>query len=180
MKRFWIAAAVLALVGCGESDVMRAIKREEAREKQAAEEATAQSASFLAEVRGRPNVVALESGVLIEQRAQSSNQSLAMPPANAIVLVHYEGALVDGTVFDSSFARGEPAEFPLQQVVPGFSEAIQHMRPGDEINAYLPSEMGYGARGQPPRIPANATLVFRIQLLAFATQDGRQVVAPSR
>src|SRR5262249_43909979 len=97
----------------------------------------------------------------------------------ALVLVHYEGKLANGEVFDSSFERGQPAQFPLQGVVPGFSEAITHMRPGDELIATMPAELGYGARGQPPAIPANAALQFRIQLLGFAMPDGTRVMAPN-
>lgn len=178
MMRLWIVVAALALSACGESDVMREIKRQEAAQIAEAEEMASKSEEFLTEVRGREGVTALESGVLLEWRARSANQNLAKPPGTAIVLVHYEGSLADGSVFDSSFARGEPAEFPLQRVVPGFSEAIQHMVPGDEIVAYLPSDLGYGPRGQPPEIPGNSALVFRIQLLAYQTQDGRSVRAP--
>jgi peptidylprolyl isomerase/FKBP-type peptidyl-prolyl cis-trans isomerase FklB len=81
-------------------------------------------------------------------------------------------------VFDSSFERGQPAQFPLAGVVPGFSEAIQQMRPGDEVLATFPAELGYGAEGQPPVIPGGAALQFRIVLLAFQGADGRVVEAP--
>jgi len=120
----------------------------------------------------------LPSGLQIQFTHRGPDQSLAQPSAQAVVLVHYEGTLVsNGEVFDSSFQRNEPAQFPLPQVVAGFSEAIQHMRPGDELIATIPSALGYGAREMGP-IPANADLRFRIRLLAFQEADGRVVGHP--
>src|SRR5690606_21528936 len=109
----------------------------------------------------------LPSGLELQFRRRGHDQTLAQPTMNASALVHYEGSFVEGgEVFDSSFARGEPAEFPLQAVVPGFSEAITHMRPGDEVIATFPGSLGYGPSGRGP-IPPNAALRFRIVLLAF-------------
>jgi FKBP-type peptidyl-prolyl cis-trans isomerase len=102
----------------------------------------------------------------------------ARPTQAAAVLVHYEGKLPDGTVFESSFARGEPVEFPLANVVPGFSEAIQQMRPGDELIATFPMELGYGPEGRPPTIPPASPLQFRIVLLAYKEPGGQAVSAP--
>lgn len=120
----------------------------------------------------------LPSGLKIQFTHKGPDQTLAQPSAQAGVLVHYEGSLVsNGQVFDSSFQRGEPAQFPLEQVVPGFSEAIQHMRPGDELIATIPSRLGYGARAMGP-IPANSDLKFRIRLIAFQEPDGRVVGHP--
>ncbi len=129
-------------------------------------------------MRAQPGIVALPSGLLIENRARGRNQALARPTLAANVLVHYEGKLADGTVFDSSFARGEPAEFPLGAVVPGFSEAILQMRPGDEIVATFPMELGYGPEGRPPTIPPAAPLQFRILLLAFQEPGAAPINAP--
>lgn len=120
----------------------------------------------------------LPSGLELQFRRRGRDQALAQPTMNANVLVHYEGSFVDGgEVFDSSFARGEPAEFPLQAVVPGFSEAITHMRPGDEVIATFPGSLGYGPSGRGP-IPPNAALRFRILLLAFQEPGGQVVGAP--
>jgi len=116
--------------------------------------------------------------LLLAFRHRGANQSLPHPTARAVVLVHYEGKLANGTVFDSSIARHEPAQFPLAGVVPGFSAAIQQMRPGDEVIATFPPALGYGADGQPPVIPANAVLQFRILLLAFQEPGGQLVRAP--
>jgi FKBP-type peptidyl-prolyl cis-trans isomerase len=120
----------------------------------------------------------LPSGLELQFRRRSANQTLPRPSMNANVLVHYEGSFADGgEVFDSSFARGEPVEFPLGAVVPGFSEAITNMRPGDEVVATFPGALGYGPEGRGP-IPPNAALRFRIVLLAFQEPGGQVVEAP--
>jgi FKBP-type peptidyl-prolyl cis-trans isomerase len=180
MKRACILAALLALSACGggDSGVMQEIERAEREAAAAAEAAQTASAGFLEEVRAQPGVEAFPSGLLIERRSRGRDQSLPRPTEAAVVLVHYEGKLADGTVFDSSFARGEPAQFPLAQVVPGFAEAIEQMRPGDEIVATFPGDLGYGARGSPPDIPPGAALQFRIVLVAFQEPGGRIVQAP--
>lgn len=117
----------------------------------------------------------LPSGLELRFTRRGADQSLAQPTMDATALVHYEGSFVDGgEVFDSSFARGEPAEFPLGMVVAGFSEAITHMRPGDEVIATFPGSLGYGPDGRGP-IPPNAALRFRIALLAFQEPGGQPV-----
>ena len=94
------------------------------------------------------------------------------PDRNDLARVDYEGSLTDGTVFDSSFKRGSPAVFSLEQVVPGWTEALQLMKPGDEWLLYVPPELGYGEAGGPPLIPGNAVLVFRLKLLDVAPVPG--------
>jgi len=174
-----ILAAVLTLGACGaDSGVMDEIRRDEKDRAESAAQIAERSESWLAEVRARPGVEAMPSGLLLERRGRGANPSLPRPTVNAVVLVHYEGKLADGTVFDSSFARGEPAQFPLGAVVQGFSEAIQQMRPGDEVIATFPGELGYGARGSPPDIPPGAALQFRIVLLAFQEPGGQIIEAP--
>lgn len=166
MIRKLMIAAVLVVSACGNGgDVMREIERAEA------EDVAVENEGVTLE---EPQT--LPSGLILQFRRRGEDQSLAQPTLNAAVLVHYEGKLADtGTVFDSSFARGQPAEFPLNAVVPGFSEAITHMRPGDEVLATFPGELGYGAEGRPPRIPPNAALQFRIRLLAFQEPNGEIV-----
>lgn len=172
-------AAILMLAACGQNgSVMQEIERAEQERAQASENAAAGSQAFLDQVRAQAGVEARPSGLLLERRGRGPNQALARPSGNASVLVHYEGKLADGTVFDSSFERGEPAEFPLNAVVPGFSEAIQQMRPGDEVVATFPHELGYGAEGRPPVIPPSAALQFRIVLLGFQEPGGQPVMAP--
>lgn len=92
------------------------------------------------------------------------------PSLRSEVTIHYEGHLnADNSKFDSSFDRGETASFPVGGVVPGFSEALQLMRPGDSWLVYFPSELGYGARGSRGAVPPNADLVFEIEMKSFAT-----------
>jgi FKBP-type peptidyl-prolyl cis-trans isomerase FkpA len=79
--------------------------------------------------------------------------------------VHYEGKLIDGTVFDSSIKRGEPATFPLSGVVPCWTEAVQRMKVGGKSRILCPSDVAYGDRGQPPSIPGGSTLDFTVELL---------------
>jgi FKBP-type peptidyl-prolyl cis-trans isomerase len=178
IKILLAAAAALTFAGCTDGGVMREIERAEKQSAASAQEAAERSAAFLQEVRAQPGVEARPSGLLLEVRSRGRDQSLPRPSADATVLVHYEGKLADGSVFDSSFARGEPADFPLNAVVQGFSEAIQQMRPGDEVVATFPHELGYGAEGRPPAIPPAAALQFRIVLLAFQEPGGSVVEAP--
>ena len=182
MIRKLLFASLVALAACGQSNtdtgVMAEIERGEKADVQAAQQVNAGNDAFLARVRAQPGVQALPQGLLLAFRHRGANQSLPHPTANAAVLVHYEGRLSNGSVFDSSIARHEPAQFPLAGVVPGFSAAIQQMRPGDEVIATFPPELGYGATGQPPVIPPNAVLQFRIILLAFKEPGGQPVRAP--
>lgn len=88
----------------------------------------------------------------------------AQPTATDNVTVHYEGRLLDGTVFDSSYQRGEPTSFPLNQVIPGWTEGLQLMREGGKTIFYIPSELGYGSRDL-GTIPPNSDLIFTVELI---------------
>lgn len=87
------------------------------------------------------------------------------PKSSDAVLVHYEGRLIDGTVFDSSYKRGEPISFPLNRVIPGWTEGVGMMRVGETRELAIPSELAYGERGSPGSIPPNSTLLFTVELL---------------
>ena len=143
------------------------IKREAAAQAAAAEN-RGRSEAFLAENARRPGVVTLESGVQYEVLA-SGNGSPPPAPENKVT-VHYHGTLADGTVFDSSVERGEPATFPLNRVIPGFREALTLMSEGDKWRIAIPSDLAYGERA-PAHIGPHAALVFELELLEVH-QDG--------
>jgi len=104
------------------------------------------------------------SGIVIRTITAGTGAS---PSADDVVKVHYEGKLIDGTVFDSSIKRGQPAEFPLNGVVPCWTEALQKMKKGEKSQVVCPSSLAYGDRGSPPDIPPGATLSFEVELLDF-------------
>jgi len=89
------------------------------------------------------------------------------PKATDTVKVHYHGTLLNGTVFDSSVQRGEPISFPLNQVIPGWTEGLQLMKVGDKFKFEIPPNLAYGPRSPSPAIPPNSTLVFEVELLGI-------------
>lgn len=163
MRFAWVSVvtAALLLSACGQAgDPAEAL------------EASSRAAAFYMESNARKEgVVTLPSGLQYEV-TQSGPAGGASPDSNDLVRVDYEGKLTDGTVFDSSFGRGAPAIFSPDSVVPGWTEALQRMKVGDEWILYVPPALGYGERGGPPVIPPNAVLVFRIRLLAVAPTPG--------
>jgi FKBP-type peptidyl-prolyl cis-trans isomerase FkpA/FKBP-type peptidyl-prolyl cis-trans isomerase FklB len=94
----------------------------------------------------------------------------ASPKATDTVTVHYHGTLTSGAVFDSSVQRGQPASFPLNQVIPCWTEGLQRMKIGEKGRLVCPSDLAYGDRGRPPQIPPGATLIFEVELLDIAKQ----------
>ncbi len=133
------------------------------RERQAAMmENTAKSAAFLAEKAREDGIVKTDSGLLYREVRPGEGDS---PTAAQAVTVHYRGTLIDGTPFDSSYDRGEPATFSVNGVIPGWMEALQLMKPGAKWELFIPPELGYGADGSPPSIPPAAALIFEVELL---------------
>jgi FKBP-type peptidyl-prolyl cis-trans isomerase len=121
------------------------------------------NATFFANNSKQPGVVTLPDGM--QYKIVTSGPADGVPPKETDeVKVNYEGKLLTGQVFDSSFARGQPAAFPLEGLVPAWVEALQLMRPGDEWTLWVPPAMGYGEEQHGP-IPGNSIMVFRIQLL---------------
>ena len=116
---------------------------------------------FLAENGKREGVVTLPSGLQYEVLTAAEGEK---PTASDRVTTHYRGTLIDGTQFDSSYDRGQPATFPLNGVIAGWTEALQLMSPGAKWRLFIPPELAYGERGQGP-IPANSTLIFDVELL---------------
>ena len=117
---------------------------------------------FLAENAKKAGVKTTASGLQYKITRQGTGKQ---PTADSIVKVHYKGQLIDGTVFDSSYDRGEPIEFPLNQVIPGWTEGLQLLKEGAKATFYIPANLAYGEQGA-GSIPANSTLIFDVELLA--------------
>jgi peptidylprolyl isomerase/FKBP-type peptidyl-prolyl cis-trans isomerase FklB len=135
-------------------------------------EQTAAAKAFLANNAKQPGVVTLPDGLqykIVHSGPATGNK----PHLNDEVKVNYEGKLVDGTVFDSSYQRGVPAAMPLRGLIKGWQEALQLMRPGDEWILYVPANLGYGDQGAGGQIPPGAALIFRIELLGVLPAEGR-------
>lgn len=159
------------------ADQERAVSMEEARaslnalaEKQAealagrAVENLAAGSAFLEENGAREGVVTLPSGLQYEILTAAEGP---MPEVTDTVTTHYHGTLIDGTVFDSSYERGEPASFPLNGVIPGWTEGLQLMAVGAKWRLYIPPGLAYGEQDRGP-IPGNSTLIFDVELLEIA------------
>ena len=117
---------------------------------------------FLAKNKEQEGVVELASGLQYQILTSGAGKS---PSITNRVKCHYTGMLLDGTVFDSSIQRGEPAEFGVNQVIAGWTEALQLMKEGDKWRLFIPSDMAYGARGAGNSIPPHATLIFDVELI---------------
>jgi FKBP-type peptidyl-prolyl cis-trans isomerase FklB len=119
--------------------------------------------AFLAENGKKEGVISLPSGLQYKVLKKGEGQS---PKATDTVRTHYHGTFLNGQVFDSSVERGEPAEFPVNRVIPGWTEALQLMHVGDKWQLFIPSKLAYGKRGTPDgAIPPDSTLVFEVELL---------------
>lgn len=120
--------------------------------------------TFLAENAKKDGVVVLESGLQYQVLTEAIGQK---PTAADNVRCHYEGRLIDGTVFDSSYRRGEPATFPLRGVIAGWTEGLQHMAIGSKFRFFIPYNLAYGAQGAGGSIPPYAALIFDVELLGI-------------
>ena len=118
--------------------------------------------AFLEENKKKENIVTLPSGLQYEVITEGNGKK---PKATDRVRCHYEGTLIDGTMFDSSIKRGEPAVFGVNQVIQGWVEALQLMSEGSKWRLYIPSELGYGAHGAGEMIPPHSTLIFEVELI---------------
>ena len=128
------------------------------------EQNKAQGEAFLAANKNKPGVVTLADGLQYKIIVDGKGEK---PTANDSVTVHYAGTLIDGTEFDSSYKRKEPATFPLRAVIPGWTEALQLMKVGSTWELYIPAMLAYGSRGAPPSIGPNQTLIFKVELLGI-------------
>ena len=161
---------------------MQAYQEKAAAEQQAAQAALAETnmaaaTAFLAENAAKEGVVVTDSGLQYEVVTAGDGPK---PGPEDTVEVHYRGTLLDGTEFDSSYARGETVTFGVGQVIPGWTEALQLMPVGSKYKLVIPPELGYGAGGAGQVIGPNAALVFDVELIAIPSQaEGAAADAPA-
>lgn len=133
------------------------------KQKEQAQKAIAEGRDFLEANAKREGVVQTKSGLQYEVLSEGKGER--SPKATDTVLCHYEGRLVSGKVFDSSYERNQPAEFGLNQVIPGWTEVLQLMSEGAKYRFYIPYLLGYGEQGAGPSIPPYSTLIFDVELI---------------
>ena len=138
----------------------------EAREKVAGEKNLKEGEEFLAVNAKKAGVKVTPSGLQYKVLKAGDGKGKT-PKAADTVRVHYHGTLIDGSVFDSSVDRGEPAVFGVNQVIPGWTEVLQLMKEGDKWQVYIPARLAYGPRGPSPQIGPNSTLIFDVELLGI-------------
>lgn len=141
--------------------------KQEAKAKALADKNKAEGEAFLAKNAKEVGVVVRESGLQYKVLKEGTGP---MPKADAIVSVHYRGTLLDGTEFDSSYARNEPLVLPVGGVIPGWTEALTLMKEGSKWQLYIPAALAYGEDGAPPAIGPNAALLFEVELISAAAK----------
>lgn len=129
--------------------------------------------AFLEENKGKPGVITLPSG--LQYKVLTAGAGEFHPGPSSPCSCHYAGTLIDGTTFDSSYDRGDPSTFAPNQVIAGWTEAMQLMVQGDKWEMYIPSDLGYGDRGSPPKIPGGSVLIFTMEILDISG-DAKQLV----
>lgn len=149
-------------------------KRQEAYMKKEQEKNVAKNTEYFAKLKEKKGVVALPSGLHYEITQEGTGAS---PSATDRVKVHYAGKLLDGTEFDSSIKRGQPAEFALNEVIPGWTEGLQKMKKGGKAILHVPYQLGYGEQGN-QGIPPFATLIFEVELLDIVGGAPAPAAAP--
>jgi FKBP-type peptidyl-prolyl cis-trans isomerase len=149
-----MAAASLCLLGCNKTT-------QTSGDNNAATNAPAAAAALA----NAGEMITTASG--LKYQVLKHGTGTVSPKATDTVKVHYEGRLLDGTVFDSSIARGQPISFPLNGVIPGWTEGLQLMKVGDKFKFEIPPNLAYGANSPSPSIPPNSTLIFEVELLGI-------------
>lgn len=138
-------------------------KKQQAAAAEAGKTAKAEGEAFLAANAKRQGVITLPSGLQYEILNEGNGKS---PKATDVVRCHYHGTLIDGTVFDSSYQRNQPADFGLNQVIAGWTEGVQLMKEGAKYRFYIPYHLAYGEHGAGTAIPPYAALIFDVELLS--------------
>ncbi len=141
-------------------------EKQAAANKEAAEKNTAGGEKFLTENKTKEGVKTTASGLQYKVVKDGNGPS---PKDTDTVVVNYRGTLIDGTEFDSSYKRGEPATFPVNRVIKGWTEALQLMKVGSKYQLFIPSNLAYGERGASQEIGPNSTLIFDVELLSIKT-----------
>jgi FKBP-type peptidyl-prolyl cis-trans isomerase FklB len=146
-------------------EVMTTFEKDmEQKQKAAGEKSAAEGAKFLEENKKKEGVKTTSSGLQYKVIKEGTGPQ---PKATDIVTVNYRGTLINGTEFDSSYKRGEPATFPLNGVIKGWTEGVQLMKVGSKYQLFIPSQLGYGDRAVGPDITPNSTLIFDVELVAI-------------
>lgn len=140
------------------------------------EKNTKEGEAYLAKTKSQPGVVTLASGLQYKVLSQGTG---AKPKSTDTVTVDYEGTLVDGKVFDSSYQRGQPVSFPVNGVIKGWTEALQLMPEGSTWMLYIPSALAYGAQAPSPVIGPNSTLIFKVHLISIAKPATAAATTPA-
>src|SRR6266567_1350590 len=144
-------------------DVMAQFEKDmEQKQKQAGEKNKADGAKFLEENKKKPGIKTTASGLQYKVEKEGTGPQ---PKPTDMVTVNYRGTLIDGTEFDSSYKRGQPATFPVNGVIKGWTEALQLMKVGSKYQLFIPADLAYGERSVSPDLAANSTLIFEVELL---------------
>jgi len=149
---------------------MEMMAKQQERMKEAGEKNKKEGEAFLAENKKKEGVVTLPSGLQYKVITEGTGK---MPKLTDTVTVNYKGTLVDGTEFDSSYKRGQPATFPVNGVIPGWTEALQLMKEGSKWQVFIPSNLAYGERGAGNLIAPNAVLIFDVELISVKPQENQ-------
>jgi len=145
-------------------------KKQEEKAQQAGEANQKEGEAFLAANKSKPGVVTLPSGLQYKILKEGTGPK---PTATDSVVCNYQGTLINGTEFDNSYKRGEPATFPVNGVIKGWTEALQLMPVGSKWQLFVPADLAYGPRGAGADIGPNSTLIFEVELLSIKAKDNK-------
>ncbi|EAR60917.1 FKBP-type peptidyl-prolyl cis-trans isomerase [Neptuniibacter caesariensis] len=167
IRLFVLLAGLGVLSGCGESPE-EAKFRQELVEKALNDDTRKEGDAFIRENSSAEGVVTTKSGLQYKVIHEGEGRS---PTSKDTVTVHYEGMRIDGHIFDSSYKRGKPTTFPLNRVIKGWTEGLSLMKKGGVRMLYIPPELAYGALSPSEDIPANSTLIFKVELIDFHASE---------